>query len=121
MVETLCKERLVASAITIGLAACAGADLGGSAPAEAVTSQAVAATAALELYGTFNSMGVNVLLGATDDPDADATAKVEYRITGSGSTFRPGFDLTRLASVPRLSGSLFWLTPGKFSRTNSES
>lgn len=114
MNETLWKARLVASAVTIGLAACAGADLDGSAPAEGMTeaTQAVATTASLELYGTFNSMGVNVLLGSSDDPDADATAKVEYRISGSGGAFRPGFDLTRLAAVSRLSGSLFWLTPG---------
>jgi hypothetical protein len=68
------------------------------------------AAAALELYGTFNAMGVIVSLDASDDPDRDATADVEYRVAGSGP-YRPGFPLSRIDDT-RFVGSLFWLTPG---------
>ena len=37
------------------------------------------ASAALSLYGTFHSMGVIVNIDATDDPDQNAMAQVEYR------------------------------------------
>ncbi|MBN1537713.1 MAG: right-handed parallel beta-helix repeat-containing protein [Anaerolineales bacterium] len=65
--------------------------------------------ATLELYSTFHAMGVNIEIGATDDPDGDATASVAYR-TGSNA-FKTGFPLSRVSNT-RFSGSLFWLTPG---------
>jgi hypothetical protein len=67
------------------------------------------AGAALELYGTFQSMGIIVTLDAGDDPDLDATASVEYRVSG-GSSYRQGFPLSRIGAT-RLVGSLFWLEP----------
>lgn len=69
----------------------------------------VHAAAALELYGTFNAMGVIVTLAASDDRDRDATATVEYRVSGSGA-YRQGFALSRVADT-RFVGSLFWLSP----------
>ena len=73
---------------------------GASAPAEAV----------LELYGNFNSMGVIVTLDASDDPDGDVIANLEYRLAGDTS-YRPGFPLARVAGA-RFVGSIFWLEPG---------
>jgi len=70
----------------------------------------VRAAAALELYGTFHAMGVIVTLAGTDDPDGDATADVEYRVSGSGS-YRQGFPLSRVSNT-RFVGSLFWLESG---------
>jgi len=68
------------------------------------------AAASLELYGTFESMGIIVTLDASDDPDGDAIAQVEYRPSGSGS-YQQGFPLTRVAPT-RFVGSLFWLEAG---------
>ena len=67
------------------------------------------AAASLELYGTFHAMGVVIALGPADDPDGDATASIEYRVSGSGP-YRPGFPLSRVSSS-RFVGSLFWLDP----------
>lgn len=67
----------------------------------------------LELYGTIHSMGVIVSIGATDDPDRNATASVEYR-TG-GKPYRVGFPLSRVSNT-RFVGSLFWLDPGALLR-----
>ena len=66
--------------------------------------------ASLELYGTFEAMGLIVELDAADDPDLDATVGVEYRPSGSGA-YRQGFPLSRI-SATRFAGSLFWLQPG---------
>jgi hypothetical protein len=66
--------------------------------------------AALELYGTFHAMGVIVTLDPADDPDEDATAYVEYRVSGS-DPYRQGFPLSRVDAA-RFVGSLFWLEPG---------
>jgi hypothetical protein len=68
------------------------------------------AAASLELYGTFQAMGVVVTVGSTDDPDRDAVASVAYRVSGSG-TYRSGFPLSRVSST-RFAGSLFWLQAG---------
>jgi hypothetical protein len=68
------------------------------------------AAAALELYGTFEAMGVIVNLTAGEDPDRDATAQVEYRQSGAGS-YQLGFPLSRV-SATRFVGSLFWLQAG---------
>ena len=67
------------------------------------------AAASLELYGTFHAMGVVVTVAASDDPDHDATATVEYRI--SGEAYRQGVALSRISDT-RFAGSLFWLEPG---------
>jgi parallel beta-helix repeat protein len=55
-------------------------------------------------------MGILLHLDASDDPDADATAAVEYRATGGGS-YHAGLPLSRVDST-RFVGSLFWLDPG---------
>jgi len=68
------------------------------------------AAASLELYGTFHAMGVIVTLAPGDDPDGDATAMVEYCISGRGP-YREGFPLSRVAET-RFVGSLFTLEPG---------
>jgi parallel beta-helix repeat protein len=70
----------------------------------------VRAAASLELYGTFHAMGVIVTVLASDDPDGDATASVEYRVGGSGA-YRQGFPPSRVEDT-RFVGSLFWLDPG---------
>ncbi|MBN2371974.1 MAG: right-handed parallel beta-helix repeat-containing protein [Vicinamibacteria bacterium] len=74
-----------------------------------VFSRPARAAAELELYGTFEAMGVIIELDAGDDPDGDATTQVEYR-TGGGA-YQPGFPLSRVSSTRHV-GSLFWLTPG---------
>jgi hypothetical protein len=66
--------------------------------------------AALDLYGTFNSMGVIVTLDASDDPDRDAISNLEYRPSGE-TIYWQGFPLTRVSDT-RFVGSLFWLVPG---------
>lgn len=71
---------------------------------------AAAAPPAIELYGTFQSMGVTVTIGAGDDPDQDAVAAVGVRPHGGGA-FQAGLPLARVASS-RFVGSLFWLQPG---------
>jgi hypothetical protein len=68
------------------------------------------AAASLELYGTFESMGVIASIGAEDDPDGDMAASLEYRLVGAGS-YQQGFHLTRVVGT-RLVGSLFWLETG---------
>lgn len=73
-------------------------------------SQAASAMASMELYGTFNSMGVIVTLTASDDPDQDAISHLEYRLAGE-TIYRQGFPLSRIAST-QFVGSLFWLEPG---------
>jgi len=62
----------------------------------------------LELYGTFNAMGVIVSIAATDDPNQKAIASIEYR-TGD-KPYRAGFPLTRVSQT-QFVGSLFWLVP----------
>jgi|GEM_PF-1068003 len=64
----------------------------------------------IELYGTFEAMGVIATLPSGADPNNNAVANVEYRVSGSGD-YSPGFALTRTAPA-QFVGSLFWLTPG---------
>jgi len=66
--------------------------------------------AELELYGTFHAMGVIATLMPGDDPDLDASADLEYKLSGSG-VYTQGFQLTRVSGT-RFVGSLFWLQPG---------
>jgi parallel beta-helix repeat protein len=66
--------------------------------------------AELELYGTFEAMGVIVTVAAGDDPEQDAAASLEYRPSGT-ALFRPGWPLSRV-SPTRFVGSLFYLQPG---------
>ncbi|MDY7039776.1 MAG: right-handed parallel beta-helix repeat-containing protein [Chloroflexota bacterium] len=70
----------------------------------------VRAAATIELYGTLHAMGIVVNIAASDDPDGDATAAVEYRVSGGGP-YQQGFPLSRIADT-RFVGSLFWLEPG---------
>jgi hypothetical protein len=63
----------------------------------------------MELYGTFTAMGVIINLEASDDPDGDANANLEYR--HGAEPFRAGFPLSRITDT-RFVGSLFWLQPG---------
>jgi hypothetical protein len=55
-------------------------------------------------------MGVVVTLDVGDDPQGDATATVEYRVSGDGA-YRQGFPISRVSDT-RFAGSLFWLEPG---------
>jgi len=64
----------------------------------------------LELYGTFEAMGVIATLPTSADPNNNAVANVEYRASSSGD-YSPGFALTRTGPT-QFVGSLFWLTPG---------
>ena len=64
----------------------------------------------LELYGTFEAMGVIATLPTGADPNNNAVANVEYRVSGTGD-YSPGFALTRTGPT-QFVGSLFWLTPG---------
>ena len=68
------------------------------------------AAAALELYPTFEAMGVIVTISAEDDPDGDMTASLKYRLSGEGA-YRQGYQLTRITDT-RFVGSLFWLESG---------
>ncbi len=70
----------------------------------------VRAAAALELYGTFQAMGVIVNLTAGEDANQNAVAAVAYRVSGSGA-YHQGLPLARVDAT-RFVGSLFWLTPG---------
>ena len=65
--------------------------------------------ASLELYGTFNAMGITISIAGADDPNENAAATVEYR-KGS-EIYQAGFPLTRISNT-RFVGSLFWLEPG---------
>jgi hypothetical protein len=62
---------------------------------------------ALELYPTFQNIGVR--LAYTGDADGDATARIEWR-EQDGPAWRPGMNLTRIDG-PRWAGSVLWLTP----------
>ena len=62
----------------------------------------------VELYGTFHSMGVIVSINASADPDNDAEAIVEYRVSGSEENYHKGLSLNRV-NDNRFVGSLFWL------------
>jgi parallel beta-helix repeat protein len=76
----------------------------------AIPASPAQAAASLELYGTFQAMGVVVTVDAADDPDLDAVAEVAYRAAGQAA-FQSGFPLSRV-SATRFAGSLFWLEPG---------
>lgn len=78
-------------------------------PIRAAATPSATLRASLELYGTFHAMGVIVTINASDDPDQDAIANVEYR-KGSDA-YCAGFPLSRVSST-RFVGSLFWLDPG---------
>jgi len=67
-------------------------------------------SASLELYGTFQAMGVIVSLSAGDDPEQNAVAGLAYRPSGQGA-FGQGFPLSRIGAT-RFVGSLFWLQAG---------
>ena len=73
------------------------------------------AAAMLELYGSFNAMGIIATIGAADDVDQNATATVQYR-TGA-EAFHDGFPLSRVDST-HFVGSLFWLNPGTAGTTH---
>jgi parallel beta-helix repeat protein len=81
-----------------------------SGPVVEAVSQETPAAVELELYGTFEAMGIIIDLTGGEDPDADATAQVEYRQSGAVS-YRQGLSLSRV-NATRFVGSLFWLEPG---------
>ena len=68
------------------------------------------AAAALELYPTFEAMGVIVTISPEDDPDGDMTASMNYRLSGAGP-YLQGYPLTRIKDSSFV-GSLFWLESG---------
>jgi hypothetical protein len=65
---------------------------------------------AIELIGTFHSMGVLATLPAGVDANRNAVAYVDYRAHGVAD-YQAGFPLTRVAADTFV-GSLFWLIPG---------
>lgn len=67
--------------------------------------------ASLQLYGTFECMGVIADLDTGDDPDSDAVATVQYRLSGSSDPWRTGHELSRVDPL-RFTGSLFYLDDG---------
>jgi len=100
------KTRSLLALLILLLGLCSSAPL---LPCSSASLPPAHAAATLELYGTFHAMGVIVTLDASDDPDGDASATVEYR-TG-GEPYRAGFPLSRVDDT-RFVGSLFWLEPG---------
>jgi hypothetical protein len=68
------------------------------------------AATTMELYGTFQAMGVIVTLTAAEDQDQDAVALLSCRVAWSGD-YRQGLPLSRV-SAGRFVGSLFSLSPG---------
>ncbi len=66
--------------------------------------------ATMELYGNFHTLGVIVTIASSDDPDRDAVAIPECRLTGA--SYRTGFPLTRVSDT-RFVGSIFYLQPGQ--------
>ncbi len=66
-------------------------------------------SADLELYATFENMGVICTLDSGDDPDEDAVIAVSYR--AGGGLYQAGFPLSRVTSE-RFVGSLFGLSAG---------
>jgi len=70
--------------------------------------QNASSAGALELYPTFHSVGVR--LAFSGDANLNATARVEWRQTGSPE-WRAGTFLTRIPG-PRWAGSVFWLPSG---------
>ena len=84
---------------------------GGGASVPPVDGGVLGATVgSLDLYGTFHAMGVIATLPAGNDPNSNAVANVDYRVSGAGD-YAAGFPLTRVTAT-RFVGSLFWLTPG---------
>jgi len=69
------------------------------------------AAATLELYPTFEAMGVIVTISPEDDSDRDMTASLKYRLSGIGP-YRQGFTLNRITDTDTFVGSLFWLESG---------
>jgi parallel beta-helix repeat protein len=67
-------------------------------------------SAAIELYGTFHSLGIVLTVPSGGDL-ADAAASVEYRVHGSDEPYQPGHPLSRIDDT-HFVGSLFWLEPG---------
>ncbi|HPF34880.1 MAG TPA: right-handed parallel beta-helix repeat-containing protein [Candidatus Krumholzibacteria bacterium] len=78
--------------------------------AAALLAAAAPRAAELELYGTFECMGVIVTASAADGVPADAVAVLDYRRTGD-PVFREGQPPARVAA-DRWTGSLFGLAPG---------
>jgi parallel beta-helix repeat protein len=64
----------------------------------------------IELYGTFQSMGIIATLPAGSDSNRNAVANVDYRTAGAAE-YSAGFPLTRTGATTFV-GSLFWLAPG---------
>lgn len=62
----------------------------------------------LELYGNFHSLGIDLEVSGSDDPDQDAVANLAMR--KPPNPFQPGQPLVRV-SATRFSGSAFFLQP----------
>lgn len=55
--------------------------------------------ASLELYSTFEAMGIIVTLGTSTDPDRDAVAIVEYASTAVGRPITKDMNLATLVTL----------------------
>lgn len=67
------------------------------------------AQVAISSVGTFHNIGITADLSAEEYPNVSAVPR--YRPRGSQQAFKAGMPLSRV-SPSRLSGSLFWLSPG---------
>lgn len=92
-------------------AATGGSLLDGGALGPAVDAGALGTkVGSIELYGTFQSMGVIATVPAGSDSNRNAVADVDYRVAGTAD-YSAGFPLTRTGATTFV-GSLFWLAPG---------
>lgn len=76
-------------------------------PARALAQNASTA-GSLELYPTFEAIGLRLVY--TGDANANATAQVEWRVAGDAN-WQTGVTMTHITNS-RWAGSILWLTPG---------
>jgi Right handed beta helix region len=79
----------------------------GLAAASPAAAQNASTGGALELYPTYQAVGVR--LAYTGDVNANATARLEWRPTGA-SSWNTGVNMTRITNA-RWAGSVLWLLP----------
>ncbi|MDZ4745923.1 MAG: hypothetical protein SGJ05_07960 [bacterium] len=64
----------------------------------------------LELYANVHTIGVNIYLNATDDPEEDAVASMQYKRSDE-AIWKQGFRVSRAQNDLRLSTCIFNATP----------
>jgi len=70
----------------------------------------VQAQPSLELYANVHTIGVNIYMSSTDDPEEDAVASMQYKRTDE-TIWKTGFRVTRARHDARLSTCIFHVTP----------